>query len=69
MKTSRLFALCAVLFLAACASRTTQSESQMTSFTTGETKADTANLFTLPADQIAHLQIAPAVRVLTKDIA
>jgi cobalt-zinc-cadmium efflux system membrane fusion protein len=34
----------------------------MTSFTTGETKADTANLFTLPADQIAHLQIAPAVR-------
>jgi cobalt-zinc-cadmium efflux system membrane fusion protein len=34
----------------------------MTSFTTGETKADTANLFTLPSDQIAHLQIAPAVR-------
>ena len=51
----------AALALAACASRT-QSESQMTSFTTGETKADTANLFTLPADQIAHLQIAPATR-------
>ena len=51
----------AALALAACGSRT-QSESQMTSFTAGETKADTANLFTLPADQIAHLQIAPATR-------
>ncbi|HSR09215.1 MAG TPA: efflux RND transporter periplasmic adaptor subunit [Bryobacteraceae bacterium] len=51
----------AALLLTAC-SRTTQSESQMTSFTAGETKGDTANLFTLPADQIAHLQIAPAVR-------
>ena len=50
------------LLLTACASRTTQNESQMTSFTAGENKADTANLFTLPADQIAHLQIAPAVR-------
>lgn len=53
--------LCAALFLAACSSRN-QSESQMTSFTAGETKADTANLFTLPADQIAHLAIAPATR-------
>ncbi len=51
----------AALLLAACTSPT-QRESQMTSFTTGETKADTANLFTVPADQIAHLEIAPAVR-------
>ena len=58
----RIFLLCfAALFLAACGSRN-QSESQMTSFTAGETKAETANLFTLPAEQIAHLQIAPAAR-------
>jgi len=62
MRTSQLLALCAALILAACGSRTTQSESQMTSFTAGETKADTATLFTLPAEQIAHLQIAPAAR-------
>jgi len=58
----RIFLLCfAALFLAACGSRN-QSESQMTSFTAGETKAETANLFTLPAEQIVHLQIAPAAR-------
>jgi membrane fusion protein, heavy metal efflux system len=51
----------AALLLADCGSRN-QNESQMTSFTTGETKAGTANLFTLPADQIAHLAIAPAAR-------
>jgi len=34
--------------------------SEMTSFTAGEAKSETADLFTLPADQIAHLQIAPA---------
>ena len=56
-----LLACFAALFLAACGSRN-QSESQMTSFTAGETKAETANLFTLPAEQIAHLQIAPATR-------
>ena len=54
--------LVAALVLSGCGSRTSQRESQMTSFTTGETKADTANLFTLPNDQIAHLQIAPVVK-------
>ncbi len=48
----------AIVF-AACGNRTVQRESQMTSFTAGETKADTANLFTVPADQIGHLQITP----------
>ena len=58
----KILTLCiAALLLAACGARN-QSESQMTSFTAGETKADTANLFTLPAEQIAHLQIAPAAR-------
>jgi cobalt-zinc-cadmium efflux system membrane fusion protein len=51
----------ALLALSAC-SRTSQRESQMTSFTAGETKADTANLFTLPNDQIAHLQITPVAK-------
>lgn len=51
----------AVLALSACGARTNR-ESQMTSFTAGETKADTANLFTLPDDQIAHLQIAPVAK-------
>jgi len=50
------------LALSGCGARTGERESQMTSFTTGETKADTANLFTLPSDQIAHLQIAPVVK-------
>jgi cobalt-zinc-cadmium efflux system membrane fusion protein len=53
--------LTAALVLSGC-SRTSQRESQMTSFTTGETKAETANLFTLPPDQIAHLQIAPVAK-------
>ena len=55
--------LCAaVIALSGCGARTNQRESQMTSFTAGETKADTANLFTLPNDQIAHLQIAPVAK-------
>jgi len=59
----KILLLCVTaLLFTACTSRTTQSESQMTSFTAGETKTDTASLFTLPADQIAHLQIAPAAR-------
>jgi cobalt-zinc-cadmium efflux system membrane fusion protein len=52
-------ALAAALGLPGCGA---PRESQMTSFTSGETKAETANLFTLPADQIAHLQISPAAK-------
>ena len=51
----------AVLTVSGCGSRA-QREAQMTSYTTGETKADTANLFTLPNEQIAHLQIAPVAK-------
>ena len=29
----------------------------MTSYSTGETKADTAELFTVPQDQMAHIQV------------
>jgi cobalt-zinc-cadmium efflux system membrane fusion protein len=51
----------AVFAASGCGSRA-QRESQMTSYTAGETKAETANLFTLPADQMAHLQISPVAK-------
>ena len=35
-------------------------ESKMTSFTSSESKADTAELFNVPKEQLAHLQIVPA---------
>ena len=35
-------------------------ESKMTSFTSSESKADTAELFTVPKEQMAHLQIVAA---------
>jgi membrane fusion protein, heavy metal efflux system len=54
--------LATALALGSCGTRSGQNESQMTSFTAGETRADTANLFTVPDDQIAHLQIAPVTR-------
>jgi membrane fusion protein, heavy metal efflux system len=37
-----------------------ESESKMTSFTANEAKADTAELFTVPKEQMEHLQIVPA---------
>jgi len=35
------------------------SESKMTSYSATETKADTASLFTVPPDQMAHIQVVP----------
>ena len=61
MRIRKHFPMCAALrLLSACGARN-QSESQMTSFTAGETKADTANLFTLPADHCSPAT-APATR-------
>jgi cobalt-zinc-cadmium efflux system membrane fusion protein len=34
-----------------------ESESKMTSYSTGENKADTAELFTLPPQQMSHIQV------------
>jgi cobalt-zinc-cadmium efflux system membrane fusion protein len=34
-------------------------ESKMTSYSSGETKGDTAELFSVPQDQMAHVQVAP----------
>ncbi|MGC2768144.1 MAG: efflux RND transporter periplasmic adaptor subunit [Candidatus Acidiferrum sp.] len=47
-------------WIAACGSGPGESESTMTSFTSSETKADTAELFTVPNDQLSHIEIAPA---------
>jgi len=48
------------LALAGCGSGPGESESKMTSFTSTESKADTAELFSVPKEQLAHLQIMPA---------
>lgn len=36
-----------------------ESESKMTSYSAGQAKEDTAELFTVPQDQMAHVQVAP----------
>lgn len=46
--------------LSGCGSGTGDSESRMTSFTSSESKADTAELFSVPKEQLAHLQIVAA---------
>ena len=45
--------------LSGCGSGPGEPESRMTSFTSSESKADTAELFTVPKEQMAHLQIVP----------
>lgn len=50
------FALAAA---AGCGSGPAESESQMTSYSGRETKADTAALFTVPQEQMAHVQVVP----------
>jgi cobalt-zinc-cadmium efflux system membrane fusion protein len=46
-----------VATLSGCGSGPGESESKMTSFTSSETNADTAELFTVPKEQMAHLQV------------
>ncbi len=48
-----------VAALSGCGSGPGDSESKMTSFTATETKSDTAELFTVPKEQMAHLQVVP----------
>ena len=54
------FALPLGAALSGCGSGAGDPESKMTSFTSSESKADTAELFTVPKEQLAHLQIVPA---------
>lgn len=49
-----------VVFLASCSSAgPAESASKMTSYSASERKADTATLFTVPDDQMAHLEVVP----------
>jgi membrane fusion protein, heavy metal efflux system len=50
-------ALAAVLAVAGCGSGSGDSESKMTSYSGTESKADTASLFSVPQDQMAHVQV------------
>jgi membrane fusion protein, heavy metal efflux system len=49
----------AVFALQGCGSRATEPESKMTSYSGTESKADAASLFTVPQEQLAHIQIVP----------
>ena len=40
-----------------CGSREAEDEAKMTSYSTGENKNDTADLFSIPQDQMAHVQV------------
>ena len=42
-----------------CGSAPSESASKMTSFTNSESKTETADLFTLPQEQVSHVQIVP----------
>ena len=46
--------------LSGCSSGPGEAESNMTSFTSTETKADTAELFSVPKEQMAHVEIVTA---------
>jgi membrane fusion protein, heavy metal efflux system len=55
-----LAGISAAVAICGCGSGPTESESKMTSFTATEAKADTAELFTLTKEQMAHIQILAA---------
>jgi len=54
--------LAAALSLMGCSSRPGASTSQMTSYTASEPKSETAELFNVPKDQMAHVQVTPVVK-------
>ena len=53
-----VIALGCLLSAAGCGSRSGESESKMTSYSAGEHPADTAELFSVPQEQMPHVQIA-----------
>src|SRR5215469_13349621 len=52
-------AVAASLVLHGCGSRASEPESKMTSYSGTESASDTARLFTVPQDQMAHVQVVP----------
>jgi len=58
--TPLLFALgAAALAFGGCSSGIGEPESKMTSYTANESATDTAQLFTVPPDQMAHIKVVP----------
>jgi len=55
-----LLATGAFAALCGCSTGPGESESRMTSFTSSETKSDTAQLFTVPTEQMGHIQVVAA---------
>jgi len=56
---SSIAALGAAFALHGCGSGPSEPESKMTSYSGTESKADTASLFTVPQDQMSHVQVVP----------
>jgi cobalt-zinc-cadmium efflux system membrane fusion protein len=56
-------ALAAGLLLSGCGSGPVEPESKMTSYSAAEAKSDTASLFTVPQDQMAHVQVVSVEKV------
>lgn len=59
MKITTLTIPLLVFTIAGC---TQKKEAQMTSYTSSQSKTDTAALFTVPADQMSHIQVVKAVK-------
>lgn len=55
-------ALLAGLLLAGCGSGPGESESKMTSYTSKESATDTAELFSVPQDQMSHVQVVAVAK-------
>ncbi|MFI5056701.1 MAG: efflux RND transporter periplasmic adaptor subunit [Candidatus Acidiferrales bacterium] len=54
-----LLACSALTGIAGCSSGPVEPESKMTSYSAGEKTTDTAELFTVPQEQMVHLQVVP----------
>jgi membrane fusion protein, heavy metal efflux system len=62
-------ALCGALVFAAGCGSAGEKTSQMTSYTSSESQADTASLFSIPQDQLSHVQVIPvAKQALVRDL-
>jgi membrane fusion protein, heavy metal efflux system len=53
-------ACAAALLLASCGPAPLENEGKLTSYTSSESKADSAELFSVPQDQMAHIKVAAA---------
>jgi len=56
-------AACAIAVLGAGCSSGDKAASQMTSYSGGETPSEKAGLFTVPQDQMAHVQVVPVQKI------